>query len=109
MLRDVPTSQAAPVSLIGADTVVPCLGGRSRRYVNLDYAASTPVMAAVWDAVEAFVPWYSSVHRGSGMKSQVSTAAFEDARNTVAEFVGARAGDAVVFVRNTTDATSAVA
>ena len=23
-------------------------------------------MAAVWDAVEAFVPWYSSVHRGSG-------------------------------------------
>ena len=33
--------------------------------VNLDYAASTPVLAAVWEAVEAFVPWYSSVHRGS--------------------------------------------
>ena len=56
--------------LIGADTVVPCADGRARRYVNLDYAASTPVMAAVWDAVEAFVPWYSSVHRGSGLKSQ---------------------------------------
>ena len=75
-----------------------------RRYVNLDYAASTPVMAAVWDAVEAFLPWYSSVHRGSGVKSQVSTAAFEDARETIAEFVGARADDAVVFVRNTTEA-----
>jgi selenocysteine lyase/cysteine desulfurase len=104
MLRDLLTLQAAPVRLIGADTVVPCLDGRPRRYVNLDYAASTPVMAAVWDAVEAFVPWYSSVHRGSGLKSQVSTAAFEDARDTVAEFVGARAGDAVVFVRNTTEA-----
>jgi selenocysteine lyase/cysteine desulfurase len=99
VLRELPA-----VRLIGTDTVVPCLGGHSRRYVNLDYAASTPVMAAVWDAVEAFVPWYSSVHRGSGLKSQVSTAAFEDARDTVAEFVGARAEDVVVFVRNTTEA-----
>ena len=98
------TISLVPPRLVGADTVVPCVDGRSRRYVNLDYAASTPVMAAVWDAVEAFVPWYSSVHRGSGLKSQVSTAAFEDARGTVAEFVGGRADDAVVFVRNTTEA-----
>ena len=95
--------------LIGADTVVPCIDGRFRRYVNLDYAASTPVMAPVWDAVEAFVPWYSSVHRGSGVKSQISTAAFEDARETIAEFVGARADDAVVFVRNTTEAINVLA
>src|SRR5262245_42745253 len=84
----------AGVRLVGADTVVPCLDGRSRRYVNLDYAASTPALAAVWDAVEAFLPWYASVHRGSGLKSQHSTAAFEDARETVAAFVGARADDA---------------
>ena len=99
----------APTRLIGAETVVPCIDGRSRRYVNLDYAASTPVMAAVWDAVEAFLPWYSSVHRGSGVKSQVSTAAFEDARETIAEFVGARADDVVVFVRNTTEAINVLA
>jgi selenocysteine lyase/cysteine desulfurase len=97
-------SQGALARLIGADTLVPCGDGRPRRYANLDYAASTPVMAAVWDAVEAFIPWYSSVHRGSGLKSQVSTAAFEDARDTVAEFVGAHAEDTVVFVRNTTEA-----
>jgi selenocysteine lyase/cysteine desulfurase len=101
---DVPSSQGALARLIGADTLVPCGDGRPRRYVNLDYAASTPVMAAVWDAVEAFVPWYSSVHRGSGVKSQVSTAAFEDARDAVAEFVGGHARDVVVFVRNTTEA-----
>ena len=80
MPRDLPRSRMARARLIGADTVVPCLDGRSRRYVNLDYAASTPVLAAVWEAVEAFLPWYSSVHRGSGLKSQVSTAAFEEAR-----------------------------
>ena len=102
--RDLPSSDGALTRLIGADTLVPCGDGRQRRYTNLDYAASTPVMAEVWDAVEAFVPWYSSVHRGSGVKSKVSTAAFEDARDTVAEFVGAGADDAVVFVRNTTEA-----
>ena len=80
-----------------------------RRYVNLDNAASTPVMADVWAAVEAFVPWYSSVHLGSGAKSRVSTAAFEDARADVAGFVGARADDQVVFVRNTTEAINVLA
>ena len=44
--------------LLGSDVEVPCADGNQRRYVNLDYAASTPVMAAVWDAVEAFVPFY---------------------------------------------------
>ena len=83
---------AAPGCLVGADVQVPCVDGRERRYVNLDYAASTPVMADVWEAVEAFMPWYSSVHRGTGVKSQVATEAFEDARDDVAAFVGARAG-----------------
>jgi selenocysteine lyase/cysteine desulfurase len=95
--------------LLGADLEVPCVDGRDRCYVNLDYAASTPVMADVWAAVEAFVPWYSSVHRGSGAKSQVSTTAFDDARTDVAAFVGARADHEVVFVRNTTEAINVLA
>jgi selenocysteine lyase/cysteine desulfurase len=90
--------------MLGADTEVACLDGRMRRYANLDYAASTPVMTDVWAAVEAFVPWYSSVHRGTGVKSQVATAEYEGARDVVARFVGARPDDTVVFVRNTTEA-----
>jgi selenocysteine lyase/cysteine desulfurase len=96
-------------ALIGDDVEVPCVDGRLERYVNLDYAASTPVTADVWAAVEAFLPWYSSVHRGTGVKSQVSTAAFEDAREDVKAFVGARADDEVVFVRNTTEAINVLA
>jgi len=72
--------------MLGADTEVACVDGRMLRYANLDYAASTPVMADVWAAVEAFVPWYSSVHRGSGMKSQVATAEYEGAREKLAQF-----------------------
>jgi selenocysteine lyase/cysteine desulfurase len=95
--------QALP-RLLGDDVQAPCADGRPRRYVNLDYAASTPVMADVWAAVEAFVPLYSSVHRGTGFKSRVATEAFESARGDVAAFVGARRRDDVVFVRNTTEA-----
>jgi selenocysteine lyase/cysteine desulfurase len=95
--------------LIGEDVRVPLADGGSRPYVNLDNAASTPVMADVWEAVEEFVPYYSSVHRGTGYKSQVATDAFEDARRDVAAFVGARATDDVVFVRNTTEAINVLA
>jgi selenocysteine lyase/cysteine desulfurase len=98
-----------PVRLLGADTHVTCVDGSSRRYVDLDRAASTPVLAEVWEAVEDFVPWYSSVHRGSGQKSQVATAAFEGARDVVARFVGARPDHGVVFVRNTTEAINVLA
>jgi len=97
-----------PAALLGNDLEVPCADGRPRRYVNLDYAASTPVLAAVWEIVEAFVPWYSSVHRGTGAKSQISTAAYERAREVVAGFAGAPDGH-VVFVRNTTEAVNLLA
>ncbi len=96
--------RAAPARLVGAETEVPCIDGRTRRYVNLDYAASTPALAEVWEAVQAFLPWYSSVHRGSGFKSQLATAAFEGARESVRELVRARSDQDVVFVRNTTEA-----
>ena len=72
--------------------------------MNLDMAASTPAMEAVADAVIEFLPWYSSVHRGAGFASQVSTRAYEAAREAVGTFVGARSTDTVVFVRNTTEA-----
>jgi selenocysteine lyase/cysteine desulfurase len=94
--------------MIGADVEVPCVDGRTRPYANFDYAASTPAMAGVWVAVEEFLPWYSSVHRGSGYKSGLATAAYEGARGAVGEFVGARDGT-VVLVRNTTEAINVLA
>jgi selenocysteine lyase/cysteine desulfurase len=95
-------------ALLGSDVEVPCSDGTRRRYVNLDYAASTPVMGAVWEAVEAFVPFYSSVHRGTGAKSRISTEAYEHAREAVKRFVGADAGTAIL-VRNTTEAINVLA
>ena len=101
---------ASPLpGLCGADHQVPLADGTSRRYVNLDCAASTPALTAVVTAVNEALPWYSSVHRGAGHLSQVSTRMYEAARESVAAFVGAREHDSVVFVRNTTDAINHLA
>jgi selenocysteine lyase/cysteine desulfurase len=102
-------AQPARLDLVGAAVRVPLVGGGERRYVNLDYAASAPCLATVQEAVNELLPWYSSVHRGAGYKSQLTTAAYEDAREAVRDFVGGRGDDVVVFTRNTTDATNLLA
>ena len=93
----------------GNDLIVPLATGGQRRYTNLDLAASSPALTAVVDAVNEFVPWYASVHRGAGFASQVSTRAFEAARTAIASFVGARPTDQVIFVRTSTEAINLLA
>lgn len=100
---------AAGTALVGADVEVPLVIGGVRRYVNLDYAASAPCLVAVKQAVDALLPWYSSVHRGAGYKSQLATEAYEGARAAVRSFVQARSDDCVLFTRNTTDAINLLA
>ena len=92
--------------LVGDGITVPVVEGGRRRYVNLDYAASTPALVGVSEAVDEFLPWYSSVARGSGFTSRVATAALEGAREAVGAFVGCRDDDIVIFARNTTDAVN---
>ena len=59
--------------IVGLDRAVPLLDGRRVPYVNLDNAASTPALVDVARAVDEFMPFYSSVHRGTGFKSRLST------------------------------------
>ena len=96
------------LDIVGADLTVPLPGG-DIRFAHLDYAASAPAVRAAADAVRDLLPYYGSVHRGAGLRSQRSTFEYERARETVAEFVGARDGDAVIFTRNTTDALNLLA
>nr|WP_255670332.1 aminotransferase class V-fold PLP-dependent enzyme [Aeromicrobium wangtongii] len=85
------------------------MDGRLVRHANFDGAASAPSLTAVAEQVTAALPWYASVHRGSGYSSQVSTALYERARRDVGQFVGARSDDVTIFVRNTTDAVNLLA
>jgi selenocysteine lyase/cysteine desulfurase len=77
--------------------------------INLDYAATTPSLRVALEAVVEFLPWYGSVHRGGGARSERSTTAYEGAREAVARFVAAPADRSVVFVRNTTEAANLLA
>jgi len=85
----------------GADLPVPLVTGGTAGYANLDLAASAPALEAVAAHVADVLPLLSSVHRGAGYLSQVSTALLERARECVGEFLGARQTDVVVFTRNT--------
>src|SRR4051795_4015983 len=89
---------------------VACVDGVERPYVALDAAASTPALHEVASRVAEFLPWYSSVHRGAGYKSQMATAAYEEARAAALEFAG-RAGtdDIAIICRNTTEAINHLA
>ena len=86
-----------------------CADGRLRQSRYLDYAATAPALRAAADAALELLPYYGSIHRGAGVESAASTAAYEAARAAVATFVGARDDQVVVFVRNTTEALNLLA
>lgn len=102
-------SICSPLPVLGKDVTVPLVTGGEVTYAALDYAASAPALQRVWDDVAAYAPYYGSVHRGAGYLSQLSTDLFENSRKAVAEFLGCRADDQVIFTRSTTDSLNLLA
>lgn len=91
--------------IVGLDEQVPLLDGTLAPYVNLDNAASTPSLKQVLAAINKFMPFYSSVHRGTGFKSRLSTQAYDQAREVIGRFVNADLQtNTVIFGKNSTEA-----
>jgi cysteine desulfurase/selenocysteine lyase len=81
-----------------------------KRLVFLDSAASSQKPLAVLDAMdECYRNYYANVHRGVYSIAEQATAAMEEARRKVAQFVNARRAEEIVFVRNATEAINLVA
>ena len=81
-----------------------------RALVYLDNAATSQKPQQVIDAiVEAYSTWNSNIHRGVHHLSQVATAHHEAARKAVAEFIGAKSSEEIVFTKGTTDSINALA
>ncbi|MFD8954538.1 cysteine desulfurase [Streptomyces xanthophaeus] len=77
--------------------------------VYLDSAATTQKPLQVLDAERDFyLNHNAAVHRGAHQLAEEATEAYEDARATVAAFVGARQ-DEVVFTKNATEGINLVA
>ena len=85
-------------------------GGDGRRLVYLDNAASTQRPRAVLDAMNrVYEQQYGNVHRGSHRLAALSTTLYENARETMREFLGAAHVDEIIFTSGTTMGINTVA
>lgn len=81
-----------------------------RALVYLDNAATSQKPQPVIDAiVEAYSTWNSNIHRGVHHLSQVATQHHEEARKAVAQFIGAKSSDEIIFTKGTTNSLNALA
>lgn len=90
--------------IVGAETQIPISNGQMVTSINFDNAATTPPFTSVLQSVVSFAPWYSSIHRGTGYKSQYSSELYENSRDLIKSFVKAGPGNTVVYVKNTSEA-----
>lgn len=96
--------------VVGTEEAVPLADGRMATAIQFDNAATTPPFKAVMEEINKFMPWYASIRRGGGYKSDVSTNLYENGRELIAGFVGADVKrDVVIYTKNTTEAINMVA
>lgn len=79
-------------------------------WAYLDTAATAQKPRPVLDAIaRGYGETYATVHRGVYQRSADMTLAFEAARRRVADFIGARSPDEIVFTRGATEGINLVA
>ncbi len=89
----------------GINNLIPLADGSKVPCINFDNAATTPPFFSVMNRINSFAPYYSSVHRGTGYKSIISSQFYEGARDIVLDFVkGDPEFHTVIFVKNATEA-----
>ena len=90
----------------------PILGGKvsGKPLVYLDNAATTQKPGVVIERLDRYYRTENAnIHRGIHFLSERATQAYEEARATVARFLGAADAREIVFVRGTTEAINLVA
>jgi selenocysteine lyase/cysteine desulfurase len=71
-------------------------------------AASTQPPRELVALYQSLAPGYENVHRGQSSASQLMTAQFEAAYDTIAEFIGPPGRASIALYRNTTEAINSV-
>ncbi|MFC7205316.1 aminotransferase class V-fold PLP-dependent enzyme [Haloferax namakaokahaiae] len=84
------------------------IGGSELVYLDNGATSQTPQQV-----IEAIVDYYTqynaNIHRGLHTLSQEASIAYEEAHDTVADFIGADGREEIVFTKNTTEAQNLVA
>ncbi len=106
----VPTAAHLDVEAVRADFPALHQKVHGRPLTYLDNAATTQKPRPVIAALQSFYEHdCANVHRGVHALSQRATVAYESARTTVKDHLGARDSREIVFVRGTTEAVNLVA
>ncbi len=109
-LNEMEARPAYDVAAIRADFPILREEVNGRPLVYLDNGASAQKPKRVMDTIErAYLHEYANVHRGLHYLSNLSTANFEKARETVRGFLNARSDAEIIFTRNATEAINLVA
>ncbi|MDO5302118.1 MAG: SufS family cysteine desulfurase [Tissierellia bacterium] len=86
------------------------LATEKKPMVYLDSGATTQKPVEVIDAVNEYLRYENgNPHRGAHYLAGKATEIFEGARTTVADFIGAKSPDEIVFLRNATEALNLIA
>lgn len=96
--------------VVGTNCQVPTISGKRVASVNFDSAATTSPLHGVMERVFHFSEVYSSVHRGLGYKSMVSSDVYERGRAQLMRFVGADVKKyTLIYTKHTTEALNLLA
>ena len=83
---------------------------KGKRLVYFDNAATTQKPQSVIDALVNYYKGYNAnIHRGIHSLAEEATAAFEDTRNSVQEFINAASREEIIFTRGATEGINLVA
>ncbi len=90
--------------IAGWDSSTRVDNGSEVAYINFDNAATSPPFKSVLNKIMEFAPNCSSVHRGAGYKSKISSDYYERGRDIVLDFVkGDDVHHTLIFLKNTTE------
>lgn len=88
----------------GTNSQVTLGNGSIVDFINFDNAATTPALKSVLREIVEFSPHYSSIHRGTGYKSILSSTVYDEGREVVLDFIkGDKNYHTVIFLKNTTE------
>lgn len=81
-----------------------------KNLVYLDNAATSQKPRQVMDAISNYYNLHNAnVHRGLHTLSEEASAMYDDARTTVAKFIGARYSSEIIFTKGTTESINRIA
>ncbi len=107
-----PQPSASKKTLLNARADFPALQQKihGKKLVYLDSAASALKPQPVMDKlIDFYTKDYANINRGVHTLSQRASAAFDDARKKVAQFINAPSANGIIFTRNATESINLIA